>query len=155
MKGSDAGQLTWSAWLSWSHTLKTQTLAGLCFLGPQTYCSLGVCLSVHVHSWLHRARSWSISCFMRLRSKMPLYVQNDYLNSKAGYKPPNFYTSPEIITRESKAIFKNVDMWLKLNSSIFQSAATERKLFWFFHKRQMSSSKVEDETEIARIQHSS
>ncbi len=37
------------------HTLRTQTLPGLCFLGPQTYCSLGVCLCLLVHSWLHRS----------------------------------------------------------------------------------------------------
>lgn len=42
MRSSDAGRPTWDARLSWSHTLWAQTLGGLCFLGPQTYCSLGV-----------------------------------------------------------------------------------------------------------------
>lgn len=54
--------------------LKIQTLVGLCFLGPHTYCSLGVCLCVHVHSWLHRARLWSISCFMRLKGKQDSHL---------------------------------------------------------------------------------
>lgn len=56
--------------LSWSHTLKTQTLARLCFLGPQTYCSLGVCvLCVHVHSWLHRACGRPISCLYETETR--------------------------------------------------------------------------------------
>ena len=82
MTGSDAGQLTWSGRLSWSRSLKMQTLAGVCFLGPQTYCSVGVCLCVHVHSWLHRACRQSISLYEKLETRFFSRVINLYLVPK-------------------------------------------------------------------------
>lgn len=82
MTGSDAGQLTRSGRLSWSRSLKTQTLAGVCFVGPQTYCSVGVCLCVHVHSWLHRAHRWSISLYEKLETGFFWRVINLYLVPK-------------------------------------------------------------------------
>lgn len=118
MKGYDAGQLTWSAWLSWTHThtLKTQTLA--CFLGPQTYCSLGVCLRVHIHSWSHRTPRWSISCFMGLswRSRIPSGMTN--------LKVTKLQTFTQNVWVKYYFIL-NIFGW----NETFQRGAAERKLF--------------------------
>lgn len=50
MNGCDASRLTWSSRLSWSHTLKTQTLTGLVASWPTHRVDVCVCVSTAAYT---------------------------------------------------------------------------------------------------------
>lgn len=67
MNGCDASRLTWSSRLSWSHTLKTQTLTGLVASWPTHRVDVCACVCVCSQLLTHSSYRWSVSGFTRSR----------------------------------------------------------------------------------------